>query len=83
MDGGRERRHRSVISGPDTCYSIDRLSRLTEDRCPVVFVCSDDTGVRGGKYADVNNASALRDLSKMYISYVPGLQESAKEQEYV
>ena len=42
-------------------------------------------GVRGGKYADVNNASALRDLSKMYITFVPGLQdaESAKEQEYV
>ena len=33
------------------------------------------TGLRRGKYADVSNAAALRDLSKMYITYVPGLQD--------
>jgi hypothetical protein len=36
------------------------------------------TGLRGGKYADVSNAAALRDLSKMYITYVPGLQDGTE-----
>ena len=32
--------------------------------------------MRGGKRAETSNLAALRGLSKMYITYVPGLQDS-------
>ena len=37
------------------------------------------TGIRGGRYAAVNNASVLKNLA--YIPYIPGLQASESDKQ--